>query len=232
MTLGVLPVENTLAGSVLASYDAIIANPEVQAIGELALPIHHCVLGIAGASLALLRSVESHPVALAQCATFFERHPTIEARSAYDTAGAAQDVARANDVTRGAIASAAAARRYGLVILTENVEDRADNQTRFLVVSRTVPTLPNGSPARTILVVTTANEPGALVRVLLPLAERRLNLSKLESRPTGEPWTYRFVLEFEHRAHDPAAREAHSLIRERAAACHTVGTYALTRLSS
>jgi len=232
VNLGVLPVENTLAGSVLASYDAIIANPEVQAIGELALPIHHCVLGIPGASLAGLRVVESHPVALAQCSAFFERHPTIEARSAYDTAGAAQDVARANDVLRGAIASAAAAPRYGLVILAENVEDRADNQTRFLVVSRTVPPLPNGSPARTILVVTTANEPGALVRVLLPLAERGLNLSKLESRPTGEPWTYRFVLEFEHRAHDPAAREAHSLIRERTAACHTVGTYALTRLSS
>ena len=190
------------------------------------------MLGIPGASLAGLRVVESHPVALAQCSAFFERHPTIEARSAYDTAGAAQDVARANDVLRGAIASAAAAPRYGLVILAENVEDRADNQTRFLVVSRTVPPLPNGSPARTILVVTTANEPGALVRVLLPLAERRLNLSKLESRPTGEPWTYRFVLEFEHRAHDPAAREAHSLIRERTAACHTVGTYALTRLSS
>ena len=224
---GVLPVENTLAGSVLATYDAIIANPEVQAIGEIVLSIHHCVLGVEGATLGTLRVVESHPVALAQCATFFDRHPDIHRRSAYDTAGAAEEVARANDVARGAIASAAAARRYRLAIVAANVEDRADNQTRFLLVSRVAPPLPNGHPARTILVVTAPNAPGALVRLLLPISDRGLNLSKLESRPTGEPWTYRFVLEFEHLANDPAAREAHDAIRATAAACHTIGTYVL-----
>ena len=225
--LGVLPVENTLAGSVPASYDAIIAEPQVRAVGEFVLPIHHCLLGVRGASLAALRVVESHPVALAQCAAFLARHPRLQARAAYDTAGAAADVARAQDPTRAALASRAAAARYDLDVLAADVEDRPDNQTRFLIVSRATRHLPAGGPARTILVLTAANVPGALVRVLTPLAERGLNLTKLESRPTGEPWSYRFVLEFEHDMGDPAAAEAVLAVRAAAHACHVIGTYAL-----
>jgi prephenate dehydratase len=209
------------------SYDAIIAVPEVQAISEVVLPIHHCVLGLPGATLATLRTVESHPVALAQCAAFFARHPGIEARAAYDTAGAAGEVARAGDPARGALASAAAARRYGLDVLAADVEDRSDNQTRFLVISRAHGRPPDGLPARTILVVTAANRPGSLLRLLTPLAERGLNMSKLESRPTGEPWTYRFVLEFEHVTGDPAVEEATAAIRAAAQSCQLVGSYAL-----
>ena len=120
---GVLPVENTLAGSVPASYDAILAEPTIHVTGEVVIPVHHCVMGLARTSLDDLRIVESHPIALAQCAAWFGRHPTIEARAAYDTAGAARDVARAGDRARGALASRVAARRYGLDILAENVED-------------------------------------------------------------------------------------------------------------
>src|SRR5207248_3325098 len=115
--LGLLPIENTLAGSVQASYDAILAEPDVRAVGEVVLPIHHCVLGVPGSDVASLRIVESHPVALAQCAQFFAAHPALEARAVYDTAGAAEVIARAADKTRGAIASRAAAERYGLVVL-------------------------------------------------------------------------------------------------------------------
>jgi prephenate dehydratase len=225
--LGVLPVENTLAGSVPASYDAIIAEPQIQAVGEVVLPIHHCVLGVGGAPLSMVRTVESHPVALAQCAAFLARHPWLQARAAYDTAGAAADVARAQDPTRAALASRAAAGRYDLEVLAADIEDRPDNQTRFLIVSRAAPRLADGAPARTILVLTAANVPGALVRLLTPLAERGLNLTKLESRPTGEPWSYRFVLEFEHHAGDPAAAEAVVAVRAAAQSCHVVGTYAL-----
>jgi prephenate dehydratase len=222
---GLLPIENTLAGSVQASYDAILAEPSIVAVAEVILPIHHCLLGVPGATMESLRVVESHPVALAQCARFFARNAAIVARAVYDTAGAALDVARAQDVTRGAIASRLAASHYGLSILGADVEDRPDNQTRFLVLSRTGAELENGVLARTLLVVTTENKPGALVEVLAPLADRSLNLVKLEARPTGEPWTYRFVLEVEHRAGDAAMHEALGEIAARAQWLRNVGTY-------
>lgn len=223
--LGLLPIENTLAGSVHASYDAILAEPAIVAIGESVMPIHHCILALAGATLDTLRSVESHPVALAQCSEFFQRHPAIEARSAYDTAGAAAAVARVGDPTRGALASRAAAKRYGLSVLAESVEDRADNQTRFLLLSRTAPPIERDTAVRTMLVAATPNRPGALLRLLAPLADNGLNMVKLESRPTGTPWTYLFVLEFEHRAGDPRASSALSAIAATASSLRVVGTY-------
>jgi prephenate dehydratase len=223
--LGLLPIENTLAGSVYVSYDAILAEPSIVAVAEVILGIHHCVLGVAGATLDSLCVVESHPVALAQCAKFFAHHPSIVARAVYDTAGAALEVARAQDVTRGALASRLAATHYDLTILEADVEDREDNQTRFLVLSRTRAELEAGTVARTLLVVTTENRPGALVRVLAPLAERSLNLVKLEARPTGEPWTYRFVLEVEHQAVDPAMNEALAVIASSSQRLRHVGTY-------
>jgi prephenate dehydratase len=225
--LGVLPLENTLAGTVTASYDAIADEPTVHAVGEVVIPIHHCVLGLGTASLASLRVVESHPVALAQCAGFLDRHAWLEARAAYDTAGAAREVARSNDPTRGAIAGRPAADRYRLVVLAADVEDRPDNQTRFVLVSRTPSRLTDGSAAKSILILSTPNIPGALVRVLVPIAERGLNLTKIESRPAGEPWTYRFVLEVEHIAGDPAADEALRAVRAVSASFHIAGTYEL-----
>lgn len=225
--LGVLPLENTLAGTVTASYDAIADEPAVHIVGEVVIPIHHCLLGVGGSTLHALRVVESHPVALAQCAGFLERHRWLEARAAYDTAGAARDLARSGDPTRGAIAGRPAATRYGLAILAADIEDRPDNQTRFVVISRTPATLRSGALAKSILILSTPNSPGALVRVLVPIAERGLNLTKIESRPTGEPWTYRFVLEFEHVAGDSAATEALRHVRGASASFHVAGTYEL-----
>jgi prephenate dehydratase len=178
-----------------------------------------------GTSLDRLRAVESHPIALAQCAAWFARHPSIEQRAAYDTAGAARDVARANDPARGALASRVAAARYGLTLLAENVEDRDDNQTRFVVLAREPAKLAPNARAKTILMLEVDNRPGALVRVLGPLSDRELNLTKIESRPTGQPWTYRFVLEFEHLAHDPRVQDALENVRREAAATRVVGTY-------
>ena len=223
---GVLPVENTLAGSVPASYDAILAEPTIHVTGEVAIPIHHCVMGVAGASLQKLRTVESHPIALAQCAAWFAGHPSIDARAAYDTAGAARDVARARDRTRGALASRVAARRYGLDVLAENIEDRHDNQTRFVILERERARLLPGTPAKTILILGVGNQPGALVRVLTPFSSRALNLTKIESRPTGEPWTYHFVLEVEHAAEDPRFTEALREVSGAAAATRVAGTFA------
>jgi prephenate dehydratase len=223
---GVLPVENTLAGSVPASYDAMLAEPTLHVTAEIAIPIHHCVMGPAGASLESLRAVESHPIALAQCAAWFARHPSVEARAAYDTAGAARDVARAADRSRGAVASRVAATRYDLTILAADVEDRGDNQTRFVVLERAPMKLAPGARAKTILILGVGNRPGALVRVLTPLSARGLNLTKIESRPTGEPWTYHFVLEVEHAAHDPQMTAALRDVEATAVVTRVVGTYA------
>src|SRR5690606_38913643 len=120
----------------------------------------------------------------------------------YDTAGAARDVARAGDPTVAAIAGRSAAERYGLEILASNIEDRPDNQTRFLVVARAGSAPPPdavraGNQKKTALLVEADNTPGSLVQVLLPFANRGINLSKLESRPAAEPWTYRFFMELE-----------------------------------
>jgi prephenate dehydratase len=226
---GVLPVENTLAGSVPASYDAILAEPTIHVTGEVVIPIHHCVMAIGGASLEKLRTVESHPIALAQCAAWFARHGHIDARAAYDTAGAAREVARAADSGRGALASRIAAQRYHLEILAENVEDRQDNQTRFVVLEREPARLRPGMPAKTILILGVGNEPGALVRILTPLSSRGLNLTKIESRPTGEPWTYHFVLEVEHAAGDPAFEQGLKEISSSAVSTRVAGTFALQR---
>jgi prephenate dehydratase len=224
---GVLAVENTLAGSVVASYDALAAFERVVAVGETIIGIHHCVLATAGTSLAALRCVESHPIALAQCRGFFDRHPHLEPRATYDTAGSAMEVAHARDPRRAALASRIAAAHYGLEILAADVEDRPDNQTRFVAIGRRAAPLADGIAARTILLVTVTNTPGALHRLLGPFAEHELNLSKLESRPTGEPWTYRFIVEVEHMTAAPAMTEALYAVRDIARSCRVVGTYAI-----
>jgi prephenate dehydratase len=224
---GLLAVENTLAGSVVASYDALAACEHVVAVGEVIIGIHHCVLAAPGTSLEAIRWVESHPVALAQCGGFFDRHPHLEPRATYDTAGSAMEVARARDPRRAALASRIAAAHYGLDILEADVEDRPDNQTRFVAIGRDAAALANGAAARTILLVTVANTPGALHRLLGPFAEHELNLSKLESRPTGEPWSYRFIIEIEHTAAEPAMTQALDAVRGFAQSCRVVGTYAL-----
>ncbi|MBI4421083.1 MAG: prephenate dehydratase, partial [Gemmatimonadetes bacterium] len=226
---GALPIENTLAGGVGGSYD-VLAVEELEVVGEGVVPIHHCVLGVAGSQLGGLRRVLSHPVALVQCARFFEAHPGIEAVAVYDTAGAAREVARLAEPATAALASRGAAERYRLALLATDVEDRPDNQTRFLVVGRRgaprprAPWRTNGR--RTAVILETANQPGSLARALLAFAERGINLSKLESRPTGEPWTYRFFLEIDADAATPDAHFALEEVRRRSKSVRVLGSYA------
>jgi prephenate dehydratase len=223
---GMLPIENTLAGSVVGSYDALTACESLHVTAETVVEIHHCVLAPRGAALATLATVESHPVALAQCTRWLRSHPTIIARAAYDTAGAARDIAQRGDPRSAAIAGRGAAARYELDVLASNVEDRSDNQTRFLMVSRT-PRAPGGAvAARTALLITTPNIPGALLRVLEPLAANGINMSKLESRPADEPWHYRFFLELDHPAADPSLGIALDQLRDATESLRVLGTYA------
>jgi prephenate dehydratase len=227
---GLLPVENTLAGTVQPSYD-VLAEPDFSVVGEVILPIRHFLLGLPGSSLTGVRKVISHPVALAQCGRFLSKHRDIEAVAVYDTAGAAREVAQRNDATLAAIASYRAAERYGLAVLEGDLQDRSDNQTRFLVIRRTdTDPLPEEATRpdagwKTAVLVETENRPGALVAVLLPLAREGVNLSKLESRPGLTPWSYRFFLELEGDPRGEAVGRAMAEVAKVARTVRVLGSF-------
>jgi len=226
---GLLPIENSLAGSVVGSYD-VLSDGALAVLGEVVTPIHHCLLGLSGSRLDTVAQVLSHPVALAQCQRFLQAHPSMEAIVFYDTAGAAREVAAGEDRGKAAIAGRGAAARYGLEILAQDIEDRHDNQTRFLVVALPGRELPEALRAgagkmKSALLVETKNVPGALVRVLVPFANRGINLSKIESRPGAEPWSYRFFSEVEADATSAAAREALREAEPHAARLHVLGSF-------
>lgn len=228
--LGLLPVENSLAGSVLGSYDVLLRSP-LEVIGEVVLPIRHMLMGLAGSTVQGLEEIRSHPVALAQCTRFLGSHPGIRAVAAHDTAGAAREVSDGGNPAVAAIAPEKAAGRYGLTVLARDLQDRDDNQTRFFLVAPPAtpggeprPVLPGG-PASVALVVETGNRPGALVDALLPFARRGINLSKLESRPGDVPWTYRFFLELSADLEDAAVGEAIAEVESRARTLRILGCF-------
>ncbi|MGH7605262.1 MAG: chorismate mutase [Gemmatimonadaceae bacterium] len=130
----VIPIENSIVGRVDAGWQALAAYPGLRTVGEALVPVRHCLVAPEGATLDGLRTASSHPVALAQCSRFFETHPLINPTKAFDTAGAAREISERGDISQAAIASSAAAERYGLVILEEGVQDRPDNHTRFVAV--------------------------------------------------------------------------------------------------
>ncbi len=222
---GVLPIENTIVGAISAAHDALAAGDDLHVVAETVVNVHHCLLGAPGATFESVKMVLSHPAALAQCGLFFAKHPRLELHPVYDTGGAALDVSNVADPQLSAIASRGAATRYKLNILMPDIEDRDDNQTRFLVVSRTPIALPTGTPARTTLIFSHEDRPGALLGVLEPLARHGVDIHRLETRPTGEPWSYRFFLEFDHAFGEPVFE---TVITEMAAAARTMrrlGTY-------
>lgn len=228
--LGLLPVENSLAGSVLGSYDVLLRS-ELEVIGEVVLPIRHMLMGLPGCTVEGLEEIRSHPVALAQCTRFLGAHPGIRAVAVHDTAGAAREVSQGGRPEVAAIAPENAADRYGLTILARDLQDRDDNQTRFFLVAPPArgetagrPALPPG-PASVALVVETGNRPGALVDVLLPFARRGINLSKLESRPGEVPWTYRFFLELSADLDDGGVQEAVAEVEARARTLRVLGCF-------
>ena len=131
----IIPIENSIVGPVPGSRQ-FLDHPDLTIEADFWLPIQHCLLAANDVTLRALRTVLSHPMALAQCRTFLDQHPDLTPVDWYDTAGAAKHVARRKDITQGAIASHAAAERYGLTILVENIQDTDDNRTRFVVLAR------------------------------------------------------------------------------------------------
>jgi prephenate dehydratase len=194
-----LPVENSIAGSVTPSLD-LLAERALTVHREVVRPIVHCLMAPPGTTMDRLRKVISHPVALAQCTRFLREHPELEAVAVHDTAGAAREVASSKAEGLAAIASPWAARRYGLESLLEGIQDRRDNRTRFWLVTRAgevdpLGTTPPGLVDRVALVLETRDRPGALLATLEPFAREGISLRRIESRPSEEPWSYRFFME-------------------------------------
>jgi prephenate dehydratase len=187
---GILPVENSVGGTVHRSYDLLVEH-ELPIVAEVELPVVHHLLAPAGTRLDQVRRIFSHPQALAQCERFLRRLEGVEIVATYDTAGSAKLIRDGGLVDAAAIASARAAEVFGLAVLARGIQDYPDNITRFLVVSRD-PT-PFGPPDKTTIVFALPNAPGSLFRALSVFALRDIDLTKLESRPIrGRPWEYMF----------------------------------------
>ena len=188
-TSGVVPIENTLAGSVHENYDLLSAHA-LHVIAETELRIRHCLIASPRTTLPQIRRVASHPVALAQCRRFFLTHPDVVAVPAYDTAGSVRDLMSGKVDADAAIASKLAAELYGADVIAEGLEDHAENYTRFLVVAREPAARATAESNKT------SNTPGSLYRALGVFAAHGLNLTKIESRPLpGRPWEYLFYLD-------------------------------------
>jgi prephenate dehydratase len=227
---GVVPLENSQAGSINETYD-LLARGDVHIVGEAVTRVDHALLALPETPLGDVRRVASHPAALAQCQEFLGGlDESVEIVPVYDTAGAAKRIAEERRAGEAAIASERAGEVYGLEALATRIQDTIDNFTRFAAVA--VDPAPLGEPDKTSLVLVTDHRPGALFHALRPLAERGVNLVKLESRPSGSgPWKYRFYLDVEAGAHDPAFRAALEDLRTEAAAVQVLGSYARWRES-
>ena len=191
----VVPIENTLAGSVYENYD-LLESYDVHVIAEHKTRIQHHLMGLPGATIDGLTRVFSHPKALEQCVTFFEEHPHIEEVIHHDTAGAAQHVQETKDLSLGAIASSQAAQLYGLTILKEGIEDNPHNWTRFFIVSKN-----DESPSdadKVSIMFSVHDKPGSLFCAMKVIADNGLNMSKIQSRPIeGKPFEYFFYVDLE-----------------------------------
>lgn len=192
--MGLLPIENTLAGSITENYDLLLEYPELQIVGEAYTPVHHALLALeAVQDVHALKKVLSHPKALEQCVQFFRENQHLVKEVYYDTAAAASTVAKMGDTTLGAIAHACNADIYGLKVLQDHIEDDPGNTTRFIVIS---PKAATSEQEKCTLTFTLDHTPGALASALKRF--EGFNLMKIESRPIKDkPFEYRFYIDIE-----------------------------------
>lgn len=224
----VIPIENTLAGSVHENYDHLL-NFDVRIAAETSVRIVHNLIAPPGIRFQDIRKVYSHPVALNQCLRFFAKHPKMERVPFYDTAGAVKMIMSEPSTDSAAIASSVAATIYGARILRRSIKDNRRNFTRFFLLYRGQSAPAPSRKARqskTSLVFTTRNIPGALFRALSALALRDISLTKIESRPLhGKPWEYLFYVDLLGREDEPRVQNALRHLAELAQFLRVLGSY-------
>jgi prephenate dehydratase len=222
---GVLPIEHTILGAVQSSHDAIDGAPDIVAIAETVVQSHLCLLGAPDTTVGAVGDVFCHPVALSQCSKFFRSNSRITVHSVLDTGASVVDVENLADPQFAVVASRVALLSHQLTVVVPDIQDRPDAQTRFLGVSKQRQTLPHGTPVRTTLLVTVGDVPGALLHTLVPLANGGVNIRRLEGRPTGEPWSYRFFVEFDHESGDAAIEQVVAEVTSSGRDVRWFGTY-------
>jgi prephenate dehydratase len=223
-THGVLPIENSIGGSIHRNYDLLLSH-ELPIVAEVELAVVHHLLALPGATLAGLKRVYSHPQGLAQCERFLRTLSGVDIIATYDTAGSAKMVADAGSTEAAAIASARAGEVFGLTALASSIQDFDDNITRFLVIGRRP--LRHAVADKTTIVFTLPNEPGSLFKALSVFALRGVDLTKLESRPIpGRPWEYLFYADLNAARDELSCGRALSHLAEFAPMLRTLGSYA------
>src|SRR5437867_12231137 len=225
---GIVPIENTLAGSIHRCYDLLFQH-DVKIVGETVRHIMFALIAPPGVALSEVRKALSHPVALAQCETFFRQHQDIQPVPVYDTAGAVETVIKQGLKDSAAVATRRAADVYGGVILAEAIQDHLENYTRFLLIAPSAAAGPPSNSAaeyKTTIVFSVGNVPGALYHSLRPFAERRIDLAKIESRPLrGSPFEYLFYLDLIGSADAKPVSDALHELRALAKSVRVLGSY-------
>lgn len=220
---GVVPLENSQAGSVNETYDLLQHTSLLRIVGEALVRVDHALLGVPGARLEEIRRAHSHWQALAQCEEFLASL-RIEPVPVHDTAGAARLVAERGDRQDAAIASVDAGERFDLAVLAERIQTEKENLTKFAAIGTRDPEL--GAPDKTSLVMAVRDEPGSLLASLQPFALRHINLHKLESRPRrGKPFEYVFYVDLMAPAEDPDVTAALGEVAEHTSLLRVLGSY-------
>ena len=220
---GVVPVENSQAGSVNETYDLLLRSSLVQVVGEVVIRVDHALLAPPGARLEQIRRAYSHWQALAQCEEFLTAH-RIDPVPVHDTAGGARMVAERGSLEEGAVASVEAGTNLGLAVLAEHIQTYPDNFTKFGVIGTRDAGL--GAANKTSLVMAGDDRPGSLFRALQPLADRGVNLTKLESRPRrGAPFEYVFYIDLDGSIDEPRVAGALDEVRRHTSMLKVLGSY-------
>jgi prephenate dehydratase len=223
----IVPVENSIEGSVNEVYDLLLETKKLTVAGEVYQRVRHCLIANPGVKKNAIIVVHSHPQALAQCRTYLQKN-RMEAVPAYDTAGAVKMIKEKDLQDAGAIASKRAGELYSMQIIEEGIEDRKNNYTRFLVLR---PGKSRGEPKRstkykTSIIFSVKHLPGALFGVVGEFAIRKVNLTKVESRPTKEtPWEYNFYVDFEGHSDEKHVRQALKAIKPKTLYVKILGSY-------
>ena len=219
---GVVPVENSIEGSVNQNYD-LFFNYDLKVCGEVIVKVAHCLIANPGTTLESVKTVYSHPQALAQCRSFLEGL-RVELIPAYDTAGSVKLIKEKNLTNAAAIASEKAAELYGMQILARDIADNKENYTRFFVLSKE--DSPVTGKDKTSIIFSAKHEPGSLYHALGEFAKRNINLTRIESRPTKKTaWEYNFYLDFEGHRTEPNCAEALKALGKYATFIKILGSY-------
>jgi prephenate dehydratase len=227
VTHGIVPVENSIGGSIHRNYDLLIEH-DLPIVGEVELTISHYLLALPGTALEAVRRIYSHPQALAQCERFLRGFPEVSLVPTYDTAGSAKIIKEQGLADAAAIASERAAEVFGLRVLKGEIQDYSDNITRFLVIGRA----PEQDVVadKTTVVFSLPNQPGALFKALSVFALREIDLTKIESRPIrGRPWEYLFYVDLPLGRQDLRCARALVHLAEFARSMRVLGSYASWR---